>query len=102
MFESIEEQVVATIPGPPPVAKPEWLKSPLRGEFWAQNTFLFRPKGPCGTTFCHSQSEIYDIGTEFLFFHCFATKIIISFYQSIIPEDSEGSRRDLAFYNIKT
>ena len=34
---------------PPPVAKPGW------------------SKGPCGTTFCYSQSEIYDIGTEILF-----------------------------------
>ena len=32
---------------------------------------LIRPKGPCGTTFCHSQSEIYDIGTEILCKTCF-------------------------------
>ena len=25
-----------------------------------------RSKGPCGTTFCYSQSEIYDIGTKIL------------------------------------
>ena len=29
-----------------------------------QNTILSAQKGPCGTTFCHSQNEIYDIGTE--------------------------------------
>ena len=33
---------------PPPVAKPRW------------------SKGPCGTTFCYSQSDIYDIGTKIL------------------------------------
>jgi len=94
-------------------------KSPLLDDFLAQSTILsaqkapagrisnpkynfIRPKGPCGTTFCYSQSEIYDIGTEILFSHCFATKIINSFYESIIPEDSGSSRRDLAFYSIKT
>ena len=60
------------------------------------------PKGPCGTTFCYSQKETYDIGTEIIFFHCFATKIINSFYESIILEDYESFRRDLAFYSIKT
>ena len=63
---------------------------------------FIRQKGPCGTTFCYSQNLIYDIGTEILIFLCFATKIIKSFYESIIPEDSESSRRDLVFYSIKT
>ena len=47
-------------------------------------------------------SLIYDLGTEIIICHCFATKIINSFYKSIIPEDYESSRRDLAFYSIKT
>ena len=45
---------------------------------------------------------IYDFGTEIQMLHCFAANIIKSFYKSIIPEDSESSRRDLAFYSIKT
>ena len=28
---------------------------------------------------------IYDIGTEFLFFHCFATKMLFLFCKSMIP-----------------
>ena len=63
---------------------------------------FIRQKRPCGTTCCYSQSEVYDIGTELQFFHCFVTKIIRSFYESVIPQDSESSRRDLACYNIKT
>ena len=76
-------------------------KRPLRDTFSAQNTILSAqkapagyffcpkynficPKGPCGTTFSHSQNEIYDIGTEILIFHCVATKIIKSFYESTI------------------
>ena len=77
-------------------------KKPLRDDFLAQMMVLSAqkapagrisspkhnlicPKAPCGTTFCYSQSEIYDIGTEFFIFHCFATKIIKSFYESMIP-----------------
>ena len=45
---------------------------------------FIRPKGPCGTTFCYSQSEIYDIGTEILIFHCFASKMLKSFCKSMI------------------
>ena len=94
-------------------------KSPLRDAFLAQNTIssaqkaptgcfsgskhnLICPEGPCGMTLCYSQSELYDIGTEFLFYHCFATKIIKPIYESIIPEDSQSSRRVLAFYSIET
>ena len=68
-------------------------KKPLRDAFPLPNTTLSAqkapaerlsgskynlicPKGPCGTTFCYSQSEIYDIGTEIRIFHCFVTKII--------------------------
>ena len=47
-------------------------------------------------------SLIYDLGTEIIICHCLATNIIDSFYKSIIPEDYESSRRDLAFYIIKT
>ena len=32
---------------------------------------FIRPKGPCGTTFCYSQREIDDIGTEILYKTCF-------------------------------
>ena len=70
------------------------------------------PKGPCGTlswlkiscgtTFCYSPSEIYDIGTEIIFVHCFATKMLFSFCKSICFGGIESSGRDLAFYNIKT
>ena len=63
---------------------------------------FIRPKGPCGTTFCYSQSEIYDIGTEILIFHSFATKIVKSFCKSIIFSEIESARRDLYFYSIKT
>ena len=44
---------------------------------------------------------IYDIGTEIQFVHCFTTKIISSFYKTIIPEDYESSRRDLALYSLQ-
>ena len=64
-------------------------KKPLRDAFLALNTILSAqkapagrfssskynlicPKGPCGMTFCYSQNEIFDIGTDLLFFHCFA------------------------------
>ena len=46
--------------------------------------------------------EIYDIGTEILIFHCFATNIIKPFCKSIIFSGVESARRDLAFYSIKT
>ena len=72
------------------------------GHFSGSKYNFICPKGPCGTTFCYSQSEIYDIGTEIIFFHCFATKIIKSFYKSIFLEESESSRRDRAFYSIET
>ena len=62
---------------------PKDIKRPLRDDFLTQNTIssaqkapagrfsgskynFIRPKGPCGTTFCYSQSEIYDIGTKIL------------------------------------
>ena len=37
----------------------------------------------------------YDIGTEFLIFHCFATKMLLLFCKSMIPVRFESSRRDL-------
>ena len=47
-------------------------------------------------------NQIYDIGTEILMFHCFATKMLKSFCKSIVFSGIESSRRDLAFYSIKT
>ena len=49
-----------------------------------------------------SKNLIYDIGTEILSFHCFATKILKSFCKSIILSGIESARRDLYFYSIKT
>ena len=61
--------------------------------------------GPCGIIFCPfsvtlSTSSsflqiIYDIGTGFLIFHCFATKMLLLFCKSMIPVRFESSRRDL-------
>ena len=45
---------------------------------------------------------IYDIGTTFLYFQCFVTTDMFLFSISIIPEDLESSRRDLAFASVKT
>ena len=45
---------------------------------------------------------MYGIGTEIIIFHCFATKMLKSFCKSIIFSGIESSRRDLAFYSIKT
>ena len=53
-------------------------------------------------TFINPEHVIYDIGTEIIMFHCFATKMLKSFCKSIIFSGIESSRRDLAFYSIKT
>ena len=53
-------------------------------------------------TFINPEHVIYDIGTEIRMFHCFATKMLKSFCKSIIFSGIESSRRDLAFYSIKT
>ena len=45
---------------------------------------------------------MYDIGTEIIIFHCFATKMLKSFCKSIIFSGIESARRDLAFRIIKT
>ena len=65
-------------------------KSPLRDAFRAQYIILSAQKAPTGrfssskyNFICQKQSES---GTELLIFHCFATKIIISFHESIIME----------------
>ena len=42
------------------------------------------------------------VGTEFLYFQCFVTTDMFLFSISIIPEDLESSRRDLAFGSVKT
>ena len=57
---------------------------------------------PQGTVLVNPENIIYDIGTEILMFHCFATKMLKSFCKSIIFSGIESSRRDLAFYSIKT
>ena len=46
--------------------------------------------------------EIYDIGTNILYFQCFVTTDMFLFSISIFPEDLESSRRDLAFGSVKT
>jgi len=45
---------------------------------------------------------IYDIGTEILIVHCFATKMLKSFCKSIIFRGLETCRQDIAFYSSKT
>ena len=47
-------------------------------------------------------TSIPYIGTEFLIFHCFVTKMLFLFCKSIIVSGIESARRDLYFYNIKT
>ena len=44
---------------------------------------------------------IYDIGTEIIHFQCFVTTDMLLFSISIIPEDLDTSRRDLAFGSVK-
>ena len=51
---------------------------------------------------CNSHNDIYDIGTEILYFQFFVTTDMVLFSISIIPEDLESSRRDLAFGSVKT
>ena len=46
--------------------------------------------------------ELYDIGTNILYFLCFVTTDMFLFSISIISEDLESSRRDLAFGSVKT
>ena len=45
---------------------------------------------------------IYDIETKILYFQCFVTTGMFLFSISIIPEDLESSRQDLAFDSVKT
>ena len=47
------------------------------------------------TTDCGLPHHWHDIGTEFLIFHCFATKMLLLFCKSMIPVRFESSRRDL-------
>ena len=55
-----------------------------------------------GTTFCYSQSEIYDIGTEILIFRCFATQMLKSFCKSMIFSGICSIFCVLSFCSIKT
>ena len=48
------------------------------------------------------QNEIYDIGTEILTRSRFFTKIIKSFYKSIIPQEIKSPRHPLSSGNGKT
>ena len=54
------------------------------------------------SSFCYSQSEIYDIGTEILIFHCFATKMLKSFCKSMIFSGICSIFCVLSFCSIKT
>merc|ERR1712091_391352 len=82
----------------------------LRDAFPAQNAILSTQQAPVGGFSAHKapagrpsvipKAKYMTLGPIF-FFHCFATQIIKSFYESIIPDDSESSHRDLVFYNIK-
>ena len=49
-----------------------------------------------------SQNEIYDIGTEILKRSRFFTKIIKSFYKSIIPQEIKSPGHPLSSGNVKT
>ena len=51
---------------------------------------------------CPQRNEIYDIGAKKIYFQCFVTTDMFLFSISIIPEDLESSRRDLAFGSVKT
>ena len=52
--------------------------------------------------FCFPINELYDIGTEILNFHCFATKMLFSFCKSIIPEDFKSAGPHLSLPSVKT
>ncbi len=54
------------------------------------------------SVWCCSQKEIYDIGTEILYFQRFVNTDMFLFSVSIILEDLESFRRDLAFGCVKT
>ena len=73
-------------------------KRPLRDAFLAQNTILSARKPPAG----RPQSEIYDIGTEIIIFHCFATKMLKSFCKSMIFSGICSIFCVLSFCSIKT
>ena len=77
-------------------------KKPPAGRISTPKYNFICPKGPCGTTFCYSQSEIYDIGTEILIFHCFATKMLKSFCKSMIFSGICSIFCVLSFCSIKT
>ena len=49
-----------------------------------------------------SPQVTYDLGAKILYFQCFVTTDMFLFSISIIPEDLESSRRDLAFGSVKT
>ena len=78
--------------------------SPRHGPRYGSFPFVSQPHGSESDyqnveflTFINPEHVIYDIGTEILMFHCFATKMLKSFCKSIIFSGIESSRRDLAF-----
>ena len=71
------------------------------GRFSSSKYNLTHPKGPCGMTFCHYQSEIYDIGTEIRIFHCFATNMLKSFWKSISKALVEILRSTISKRDLK-
>ena len=50
----------------------------------------------------NSLKQIPYIGTEILYVHCFATKMLFSFCKSIIPEDFKSAAPQLSFPGVKT
>ena len=50
----------------------------------------------------NSLKQIPYIGTEILYFNCFATKMLFSFCKSIIPEDFKSAGPHLSFPGVKT
>ena len=55
-----------------------------------------------GNVRCCPQNEIYDIGTEILYFQCFVTTDMFLFCKPIIFSGNCRICRDLAFGSVKT
>ena len=66
--------------------------------------FLIQSKERRGGRATHpgDHHEIYEIGIKIKYFQCFVTTDMFLLSISIIPEDLESSRRDLAFGSVKT
>ena len=82
--------------GVPPGSPPPKVKlSKLRILFLSIWDVLFSQVHFLDGVFTIPQNTIPYIGTEFLIFHCFATKMLLLFCKSMIPVRFESSRRDL-------